>query len=105
MAMAARSTPSRPWKIAIVGHSHVYRMDASAVNGNNFHLSNVETAFFSRGGLRVPNLFGADILQPLMAFEPDTTSERLQETCFPYQGIDYRTHFSPEGPCIIRVSN
>ena len=69
MAMAAAS--SRPWKIAIVGHSHVYRMDASAVNGNNFHLSNVETAFFSRGGLRVPNLFGADILQPLMAFEPD----------------------------------
>ena len=71
MTMAAASI--RPWKIAIVGHSHVNRLNDSAVNGNNFHFptDQVETAFFGRGGLRVPNLFGADILHPLIAFEPD----------------------------------
>ena len=71
--MAMADAPIRPRKIAKIGHSNSRRLEESAVNGNNFNFptDEVETAFFSRGGLVVPNLIGADILPPLISFQPD----------------------------------
>ena len=38
---------------------------------SNFQSMKLKTAFFSQGGLVVPNLFGADRLPPLISFQPD----------------------------------
>ena len=58
-------------KVAIVGHSHIRRLE-EYLDGNNLRLprANIDIRFFSRGGLTVPGLFDPAILTPLLMFQP-----------------------------------
>ena len=64
--------PNRRKRVAILGHSHVRRL-MEATQGNNFDISraDVEIRCFFKGGCTIPRLFGADIMSPLLRFQPD----------------------------------
>ena len=80
-------------RIAIVGHSHVRRLqnviDSESVS---FPFDDAQIRFFHKGGLRVPQIFARDFLCPLLEFNPHAIYLCIGDN-------DLNPHTSPDNVC------